>query len=401
MEHDSSDLVAGAALRAAADDDIDVVADLLARRGDPEDADDLRLLAASPVGLDGTAVVELDGRVVATATVLDEQVRVGSVPLPAGQVELVACDESAEHRGYVRALMGWCHRLSQRRGHLLQVMIGIPYYYRRFGYAYSMPMHPVAPLARVPEAPAGFVVRRAGARDVPAMAALQDLEQARFDVAMPHQPACWGWLVARSGSTQWVAERDGRLVATARVVDTGDAAVLVGEVASASPQALRALMAEVAAGAGTVSVVDRGGVPGRALLLGARSRPDWFYARVARPAAVLEALRPDLSARLAVWAAQAGGSPSGEALMSFWESHIRFAYGPDGVGPVTAGGPHQRPVSEGGSGLPPDAIGALLLGCGAAGLEDRFPDAHLGAQRELMLALFPPRSADLLTFYLP
>jgi hypothetical protein len=58
-------------------------------------------------------------------------------------------------------------------------------------------------------------------------------------------------------------------------------------------------------------------------------------------------------------------------------------------------------VSAGGSGLPGDALGALLFGCGAAGLEERYPDAHLGAQQALMHALFPPQTADLLTFYLP
>ena len=61
----------------------------------------------------------------------------------------------------------------------------------------------------------------------------------------------------------------------------------------------------------------------------------------------------------------------------------------------------QAPISSGGSGLPLDALGSLLFGSGAAGLEDRFPDADLGRQADLMNTLFPPQSADLLTFYLP
>ena len=51
-----------------------------------------------------------------------------------------------EHRGYVRALMHWCHERSRLRGHVAQVMIGIPYFYRRFGYVYAIPMHPYAAL---------------------------------------------------------------------------------------------------------------------------------------------------------------------------------------------------------------------------------------------------------------
>ncbi len=61
----------------------------------------------------------------------------------------------------------------------------------------------------------------------------------------------------------------------------------------------------------------------------------------------------------------------------------------------------QAPISQGGTGLPLDALGSLLFGGGAASLEGRFPDAYLGRRPELMHTLFPPQSADLLTFYLP
>jgi hypothetical protein len=72
------------------------------------------------------------------------------------------------------------------------------------------------------------------------------------------------------------------------------------------------------------------------------------------------------------------------------------------MGPVRAGGPLQSPGSVGGSGLAPDAWPPLLLGPhGATGLAESLPDCYLGAQADLMAALFPPVNADLLTFYLP
>ncbi|MDQ1534264.1 MAG: hypothetical protein QOF28_2025, partial [Actinomycetota bacterium] len=86
--------------------------------------------------------------------------------------------------------------------------------------------------------------------------------------------------------------------------------------------------------------------------------------------------------------------------LSFWESQLAFPIANGHVGPISTGGPRQVVVSQGGSGLPPDAVPHLLFGCGAAGLEDRFPDCYLGDQTALMHALFPPRRADLLTFYL-
>lgn len=75
---------------------------------------------------------------------------------------------------------------------------------------------------------------------------------------------------------------------------------------------------------------------------------------------------------------------------------------PSGFRLVAEGGPEQAPISKGGSGVPPDALAPLLFGPhGAVGLEERLPDCYLGRQRDLMAALFPQVTADLLTFYVP
>jgi len=87
--------------------------------------------------------------------------------------------------------------------------------------------------------------------------------------------------------------------------------------------------------------------------------------------------------------------------LSSWRSHVRFSIDDDVVTSVVAGGPEQAPISKGGSGVPPDALAPLLLGpFGAGGLESRHGDVVLGRQRELMEALFPPVSSDVMTFYL-
>ncbi|HYN68368.1 MAG TPA: GNAT family N-acetyltransferase, partial [Ornithinibacter sp.] len=130
-------------LRAIQPQDVDQTAELLAERGEPADAEDLRLVLADPsAGPDGTAVVVDGDRVVATASLLDEHLELGGFGIPAGQVELVATAASHEGRGLARALMDWCHDRSAARGHLAQVMIGIPNFYRQFGYGYAIPMHP-------------------------------------------------------------------------------------------------------------------------------------------------------------------------------------------------------------------------------------------------------------------
>jgi len=197
----------GLVLRTARPHDLDQIAELLAARGEPDDAVDHRLVVLDPdLGWESCAVVVDGDRVVSTATLLDETLRVGDVVLPAGQVELVATDVAYEGRGLVRELMAWAHQRSAQRGQLLQVMIGIPYFYRRFGYEYAIDIPPARLLLPSGDAPApsplpgsasaAVTLRAARPDDVAALAALQDAAQADVDLAMPHPAARWRWLLA-------------------------------------------------------------------------------------------------------------------------------------------------------------------------------------------------------------
>ncbi len=398
------ELPGGLALRTAVPEDLPQVRDLLAERGEPADGVDLDLVVHDPdEGFGSCAVVVEGDRVVATVTLLRETVWVSGLAVPAGQVELVATDRAYEGRGLVRALMAWAHTVSGQRGDLLQVMIGIPYFYRQFGYVYSIPMNRWRALSAPIGADPSITVRPATPADLPALARLQDAAQAGAAVRMPHSPACWRWLLARDGSTQWVAERAGRVTGTGRSTPPDGGAAL-GELAAEDPASALAVVAHAAGlGPGALVVQDRPAtVAGDAvepLLEPPRGRPEWYYARIERPGALLEHLGPVLERRLR----DAGlGEASHEVLISSFRWHLRFTIGPEGMGPVRDGGPLQSPGSVGGSGLAPDAWPPLLLGPhGATGLAERLPDCYLGAQADLMAALFPPVNADLLTFYLP
>jgi predicted N-acetyltransferase YhbS len=393
-----SSLANGLVLRTATHSDIRGAAELLASRGDSHDAVDLGLMVDSE-GLDGVAVVVDGDRVVSTLALLDEVVHLDGVAVPTGQVELVATDPDHEGRGLVRALMGWAHERSVGRGHLLQVMIGIPYFYRQFGYEYAIPMAPWHPVVRVPPPVGDIALRRATLADIPAMQALQ--ERIPADVRMGHTPSCWRWLVQRSGSEQWLAERQGEVVGVARILPPSEGAALA-ELATTDDDAAIALVGLAAGRVDERLVVQRrAGTPSalETFLGEPTEQPDWYYARVGRLAPLLVHLAPVLQARLR---AADLGDRDHEVLLSSWRSHLRFSIGPSGFRLLAEGGPEQAPISKGGSGVPPDALASLLLGpYGAIGLEERRPDCHLGRQRELLDALFPARTADLLTFYLP
>lgn len=395
-------LADGAIVRTARDDDLDALYALVADRGVPEDAIDLQLIVEEDggEGIEACGVVEQDGEVVATATLLEETLVLGNSELLVGQVELVATRTDHEHRGYIRALMRWCHDRSIECDHVAQIMIGIPYFYRRFGYVYAIPMHPYATLTGTPECPDTIDVRFASDSDIPEMQGLQARTQERFELFLPHADETWRWLLEREGTHQIVATRRHEIVGCARTTPfESDEPMIVAEIAAKDAEAVAAMLA-TARGPDAereVTVEVRPGVPGLAELLGPPQRPDWYYVRVPDFAALLAALRPELERRLA-------NSDFADAdrlvELSFWESQLAFPIANARVGPISTGGPRQIIVSQGGSGLPPDAFPHLVFGCGADGLEARFPDAFLGDQADLMRVLFPPLRADLLTFYL-
>ncbi len=397
-------LPGGLVLRTATPTDLPSIKELLAERGEDADARDLELMVQDPdAGWDLCAVVVDGHRVVSTASLLDERVRVGGIELAAGQVELVATRVGYEGRGLVRELMHWAHDLSCARGHLMQVMIGIPYFYRLFGYEYAIDIPKARALTTAAQRPAGGGdCRPASETDIPALRELQDQAQASFDVTMPHSPARRRWLLSHDSSVTYLVRRGDRPVGTARV-QTGDTGVLVAEAAAADQDASSALLAGIARlhPGLPIAVVDRvGTVPARALA-GALAAPDpaptQYYVRIGDPAALLGALRPVLQHRL-----QGVERTAPELVLSTFGRHYRMAIEPAGLGDVRVGGPMQAPYSAGGAGVPPDQLGSLLFGpLGMAGLAARRPDVYPGPRRELFEALFPPLTADLLTFYLP
>ncbi len=395
-------LPGGLVLRTAIPGERAQIEALLVGRGEPGDDVDHRLVVDDPdAGWAACAVVVDGDRVVSTATLLDEVVVLDGVRLPAGQVELVATAAGYEGRGLVRALMAWAHERSAARGHLLQVMIGIPYFYRLFGYEYAIDIPPARPLA---DPPAGRpVLRPARPDDLAALATLQDGVQAAFDVRVPHSPPRQRWLLAHDTSTTQVLERDGTVVASARVTPPDDD-VLVAEAAAVDPEAARELLAGLVdlAGGAPLRIVDRrGSVPSSTwdgALGPAGDGPQQYYLRLADVPGVLTAVQPVLERRL-----RASGLSPGQVLLSTFGRHHRWPVAADGSwGPLSSGGPLQAPGSAGGLGVAPDALPALLFGQrGLRGLAAVRPDVYTGSGGEAYDALFPPVTADLLTYYLP
>ena len=80
------------------------------------------------------------GHIVSSACLIPQRFSYEGLELDAGLPELVGTHPDYRRRGLVREQFEVLHRWSIERGHLMQAIAGIPYYYRRFGYEMAVRM---------------------------------------------------------------------------------------------------------------------------------------------------------------------------------------------------------------------------------------------------------------------
>jgi predicted N-acetyltransferase YhbS len=378
-------------IRTSRPEDLAQIEKLVVSRMDPSDGVDARLLMTDPdAGCDWVGVAADSDRIVSTLTLMDEVVTLDGVDLPAGQIEQVATDTEYEGRGLVRQLMSWAHDRSAERGHLLQFVMGVPYFYRQFGYTYSIPIKQTRRLVTKPGTVAGHTIRRATEADIPVLQRFQDNAQRSADLRVGHTTPCWRWLINRTGSITWIVDRDGTPVATGRSTPEEEGDVVLGEIAGIDDDAVRALVALT----NPAEVVERH--PALEEHLAERAPElEQYLVRIPDVPALFEHLRPVFTRRLR-------GHEPDDVLLGFYRTHVRFRWDGEEIGPYEWGGTMLGPGAHGGAGIAPDLLAPLLFGPhGIDGLRRIFSDVYPGPKFELMNRLFPPVTSDLLTFYLP
>jgi predicted N-acetyltransferase YhbS len=385
-------------VRAARAEDCQQIVRLQADRNGPGAEPD-SLLRDPLVGPERFTVAVDHGHVVSSLCLLDTGFVLEGVALPGGQPEYVATAEEYGHRGLVRQQMELVHQWSADLGHVLQVIAGIPYFYRRFGYEYAVPfpqVRLVTPGVAL-DTPPGWKVREASPDDLPELRRLQSAANRDAALAAVADDAWWNRSLANEGMPWFVAEADG-LRAAARIgagpPGVGQAVTVLHAPAADHHEGLWALLAHVAAQGRPVGFEVRRSTTAA---LGGVSHPHprryALYARVADPILMLDRLRPVLGARLAR-SSRAG--TSGELLLSSYASSVLLTWEGGEFVAIEASGPVQGPVAAGGAGVPPDLMATLLLGrYGAAGLAARHDDVDCGRVVDLMEILFPAITADL------
>ena len=88
---------------------------------------------------DFTIVVDTKtNKIVSTLNLIPQTWSYQGIEFGVGRPELVGTDPEYRRRGLVRAQMEVVHQWSEARGHKVQAITGIPYYYRQFGYEMCM-----------------------------------------------------------------------------------------------------------------------------------------------------------------------------------------------------------------------------------------------------------------------
>ncbi len=113
------------------------------------------------------------GMIVSSTNLISQTWSYGGIEIPVGRPELVGTHPDYRNRGLIRAQFEVLHRWSAERGHKMQAITGIPYYYRQFGYEMALDMHGGygGPLFSVPspedDAVEAYTVRPAAPEDIP------------------------------------------------------------------------------------------------------------------------------------------------------------------------------------------------------------------------------------------
>jgi len=162
-----------------------------------------------------------NGEVAATACLIPWDMDYGGARLNASQLEMVLSHPEYRKKGLVRRLI---QRLEDENVESdVNIIWGIPYYYRQYGYGYCMygPMNETLPAVNIPDtdgdAENPYALQKATAGDAAALARFYAAETGRYQICLCRDEAYWRFLIDDAKHPVWVV-RDRRKGADAGFV---------------------------------------------------------------------------------------------------------------------------------------------------------------------------------------
>jgi predicted N-acetyltransferase YhbS len=169
---------------------------------------------------ENTRIGLVDGQIVAHVSFLDQVLCCGQARLRFGGVVGVCTHPDYRKRGYAAQLMGDVLRQMGQEGYHLSLLDGVPRFYDRFGYVTVWPNRGLKFTAREAQRlsadGSGYRVRPYQESDLPALLALYQQEWAAHPVWIKRSPEWWRWRLDRMPDTghpfTFVVENGGGVV---------------------------------------------------------------------------------------------------------------------------------------------------------------------------------------------
>ncbi len=358
-------------------------------------------------------IVEADATqdIVSTTCLIPWTLRFAGIELRAAQLEMVLTHPAYRRGGLVRTQMRHFEEEVVRRGCDLSFIWGIPYYYRQYGYAYTIDgaTEEMLPAWRIPYVAetngATIRLRPAVLADVPALVDFYDREFGRQDLAARRSAAYWRYLLVAAHHPIEMIENaaTGEALGYAIVSRSADSATIIE---NALPDAMTALAVLQALDSPATKKVlvkwPRNNVlAALAQQLGSQTnRGGQWLVRVPDLAQFLVKMRPVFEKRLAE-SAWRGVSIS--LTINLYREAFRLCFTQGQLAQVEAPGFVDASMGTTGNDLciPPDAFMRLLFGFRALDdLFDAWPDLEVKPEaRPIIQALFPQLQPFLHTPY--
>lgn len=151
-----------------------------------------------------------NGKIVSGLFLIPQVWRYEDVEIPVGRPEIVATHADYRRRGLVRELFTVLHDYSEAQGHLLQAITGIPYFYRQFGYGFTVDLgsRGQIPFTAIPklgkDEKIRLSLRKATVDDIPTLIQLDKSETRYALLTAVRDEALWHYeLTGRNPKSFW------------------------------------------------------------------------------------------------------------------------------------------------------------------------------------------------------
>ena len=342
---------------------------------------------------------------VATLNLIPMTWSLGGVPLRVAEMGLVATHPEYRHKGLQRLLNVEFDRRIRDDGYHLAAIEGIPYFYRQFGYEYSVPLDEwaVIPLIKLPEQ-ATLHISPLKPEEIPAAVNLLEASQRKYTVHCIRSPQEWATqektgIVGEHPSKTYTVRSGGKIMAYFRVSIENKAVLLheITETGGATSAMIAAFIRRLGEENGASELVSREGYvePFDEYLfaLGAlRRRPYAWQMKIIDPQRVLERIMPVFEERIK-------RSPlrrySGSIPLNLYGVTVTLTFD-NGVAVGVKQSPSEQKEEVS---VNPRVFAKMLLGYRSIDeLEEEYPDVQIKPPyKQIMEILFPKGNAHIHT----